>query len=456
MGPVTLHAFEPLKPINAVRERPAERGAAIGGRGHNVMVLRYFLIGEHIERFAVPGWDGDLYGNGHVEPGGAVRLIWVKSVFPWSLAFLPLPLRPRQTVTAFRRDTAGLRAYLLLWVLSPLVLFTPATNILLAYVLPGLPATAVLLVLLLRDVWGDALRGWPGRIGLGCGLAVTGAFFAAITAIPILAPDSARLRTHAPPMRAAQMLAPGVPVFTASGRSSSAEFYSADRARPVDWEGIGGLTAPAIVIAPSSHRSHPALAPLWPITQAGRYTVYRLTADAKDKEIQVTPKPQTLGATSVGPRLSFVIPAYNQVLVLRETLKRVSREAARTGQTCEILLVEDDSAAGTFEAARRIALPYPVRLIRLSRNFGKEHAIMAGLRTSSGDLVIVLDADLQDNVAYIHDMLDLTAAGHEMVYAVRDGRRDEGWIKRCLTGLLYRRLNQGTGLRPREILAISD
>ena len=113
--------------------------------------LRYFLIGEHVERFLVGGWQGDLYGSGHAELPGTIWLFGLVAFLPWSFCLLRPMLRHRETRAQFRQDPRGWRQYLLLWAVSPLLLFTPASNILIAYVLPGLPAAALLLVRLWED-----------------------------------------------------------------------------------------------------------------------------------------------------------------------------------------------------------------------------------------------------------------------------------------------------------------
>lgn len=110
--------------------------------------LRYFLIGEHIERFLVPGWQGDLYGSGHARSFGTIWLYAAEMFLPWVL-LIPFLLRRRSTTPQpASSDKWGI--YLLAWGLTPLVFFTPARNILPAYVLPALPAWCILLVELLR------------------------------------------------------------------------------------------------------------------------------------------------------------------------------------------------------------------------------------------------------------------------------------------------------------------
>jgi 4-amino-4-deoxy-L-arabinose transferase-like glycosyltransferase len=108
--------------------------------------LDYFLMGEHWNRFLVPGWKGDLYGSAHDFPHGSIWLFLFVDLLPWTLllpAFLVFRLfkrKPDKTTGADR----GREIYLWLWALTPAVFFTFSGNILWPYVLPGFPALALL------------------------------------------------------------------------------------------------------------------------------------------------------------------------------------------------------------------------------------------------------------------------------------------------------------------------
>lgn len=108
--------------------------------------LDYFLIGEHWNRFLVPGWKGDLYGSAHDFPRGTVWLFLFVDLLPWTLllpTFLVFRLFKRKPDKTTGGDR-GWRIYLWLWALTPAVFFTFAGNILWPYVLPGFPALALL------------------------------------------------------------------------------------------------------------------------------------------------------------------------------------------------------------------------------------------------------------------------------------------------------------------------
>jgi 4-amino-4-deoxy-L-arabinose transferase-like glycosyltransferase len=117
--------------------------------------LNYFLIGEHIQRFLIPGWDGDRYGNAHIYPRGMIWLFLLLMLIPWTVIIpgflcfgkgkktsLSLPLN--SSTEAIKPNQMAWRNYLLAWGLMPAVFFTFASNIIMPYVLPGIPALALL------------------------------------------------------------------------------------------------------------------------------------------------------------------------------------------------------------------------------------------------------------------------------------------------------------------------
>ena len=143
------------------------------------------------------------------------------------------------------------------------------------------------------------------------------------------------------------------------------------------------------------------------------------------------------------PALSFVIPAMNEEDTIDETIRRVGRAAKDLVPTYEIIVVDDGSTDETLGRAVALCGPYPLRVVRLSRNFGKEQAIMAGLERSLGRAVVILDADLQEPLSALTSMFKQHQAGYEMVYAVRTHRKDESTTKRLLSRTFYKLLNLG-------------
>lgn len=108
--------------------------------------LYYFLIGEHWDRFIVPGWKGDLYGSGHHYPRGTIWLFLLVDILPWSILipiFMISNSKNREN-KIIKKEKFAWRLYFILWFLAPVCFFTFAKNILWPYVLPGLPALALL------------------------------------------------------------------------------------------------------------------------------------------------------------------------------------------------------------------------------------------------------------------------------------------------------------------------
>ncbi len=119
--------------------------------------LNYFLIGEHVMRFIKPGWTGDLYGTAHVQPKGMIWLYGLGAALPWSFVALFQAIKQRESLKSKIKSPDVL--YLVCWALTPLIFFTLSGNILYTYVLPGLPAFAILLAHGLRRNSERAARG---------------------------------------------------------------------------------------------------------------------------------------------------------------------------------------------------------------------------------------------------------------------------------------------------------
>lgn len=125
--------------------------------------------------------------------------------------------------------------------------------------------------------------------------------------------------------------------------------------------------------------------------------------------------------------MSVVIPAHCEEQQLPLVVAAVHEELEGTGESFEIVVVDDGSTDGTWAVLQSLCSDYPVlRGVRLSRNFGKEAALSAGLDEASGEAVIVMDADLQHPPSLIPEMLEAWADGEvDVVDAVKDARGDE-------------------------------
>jgi 4-amino-4-deoxy-L-arabinose transferase-like glycosyltransferase len=187
--------------------------------------LHYFIVGEHWQRFTVPGWEGDLYGDGHERPRGSIWLYAAAAAMPWTLVALVLLVGRRRTVDAAaqRPSPDPQMAYLWCWVLAPLVLFTLARNVLEAYALPALPAFALITTRLAME---RLPRGADSRVWL-LGLA------APVVGAAILLVGAQRIDGRAQRTLLAHPRDESVPLIYLFRRPFSGQFYSGGRALEV-------------------------------------------------------------------------------------------------------------------------------------------------------------------------------------------------------------------------------
>jgi polyisoprenyl-phosphate glycosyltransferase len=136
--------------------------------------------------------------------------------------------------------------------------------------------------------------------------------------------------------------------------------------------------------------------------------------------------------------LSVVVPVFNEERALPELHRRLRQTLATTGERWEVIYVDDGSSDGSAELVGRWAVDErDVVLVQLSRNFGMEVAMSAGIDRARGDRVVLIHADLQDPPELIPEMLELAAEGADVVFARRIGS-DESAAKRRLATVFYR------------------
>lgn len=153
----------------------------------------------------------------------------------------------------------------------------------------------------------------------------------------------------------------------------------------------------------------------------------------------------TTGSPQVRPRFSLVVPIWNEELVIPELYKRVCDTMAQTGESWELICVNDGSQDRSLELLLELHASDPrLKIIDFSRNFGHQVAITAGADFADGDAVIVMDADLQDPPDVVLRMIEKWRAGYEVVYAVRSKRQGETWFKLWTAKLFYRLLQRIT------------
>jgi len=146
------------------------------------------------------------------------------------------------------------------------------------------------------------------------------------------------------------------------------------------------------------------------------------------------------------PQVSCVVPAYNEADNIGMTITAIAEEMIQLRRDFEIIVVDDGSRDATVAEAREMIGRYPVRVICLSRNFGKENAITAGMKAARGKACIMIDADLQEPISYLKEFLQYWDAGMEMVYGVRLHREDESYLKRKGANAFYWLLGKTTSV----------
>ena len=145
--------------------------------------------------------------------------------------------------------------------------------------------------------------------------------------------------------------------------------------------------------------------------------------------------------------ISCVVPAFNEATNLGILLPRLQSVLAQTGASWEIVVVDDGSRDNTSQLMGSWTANPGFRYVQLSRNFGKEPAITAGLEAAIGDVVVILDADLQHPPELLSKMIERWAIGVDMFYAVRANRDDESFTKRFGTRVFYSLLKGARGVR---------
>ena len=137
--------------------------------------------------------------------------------------------------------------------------------------------------------------------------------------------------------------------------------------------------------------------------------------------------------------LSIVCPAFDEEACLGAFHRRVRQVMTSLGQPYETVLVNDGSRDATLAVMRALREQHEdVCIVDLSRNYGKEIALTAGLDAARGDAVVVIDADLQDPPELIGEMLAGWAEGYDVVYATRRERAGESWLKKATAAAFYR------------------
>jgi len=144
--------------------------------------------------------------------------------------------------------------------------------------------------------------------------------------------------------------------------------------------------------------------------------------------------------------LSIVIPVYNEEKQILKTIEAVCKVLKTVTDDYRLIIVDDGSKDGTWAVLKELSAKDPrLKILRFSRNFGKEAAIMAGLSRAESKACIIMDADLQHPPELIPEMVRLWQEGYEVVEAVKEDRGQESSVSRFSASLFYKIMNRLSG-----------
>lgn len=153
-------------------------------------------------------------------------------------------------------------------------------------------------------------------------------------------------------------------------------------------------------------------------------------------------------------KLSIVVPCYNEQEVLNlfnEEIHKTVLNVIKDIYTYELLFINDGSTDKTLDILKDLKkTDENIRIISFSRNFGKESAMYAGLENSTGDLVVIMDADLQHSPEKILEMLDGISEGFDVVTTVRKNRKGESKIRNFFSRLFYKLMHGSTKVEVKQ------
>ncbi len=157
---------------------------------------------------------------------------------------------------------------------------------------------------------------------------------------------------------------------------------------------------------------------------------------------------KSLDRTHHTPSLSCVMPAFNEESTLDRVVPEVIAAMRQLSPKVELVVVNDGSSDTTEAVLDRLTQSHPELVtLHLSRNFGKEAALSAGIDAAAGEVLVLMDADGQHPPSLMKEMLDHWRQGADVVYAVRSTRHDQSKLHALLTGWFYRLVNAGSRVK---------
>ncbi len=150
----------------------------------------------------------------------------------------------------------------------------------------------------------------------------------------------------------------------------------------------------------------------------------------------------------LSPSISCVVPAYNEARTLASLVAEILATLVRLSAHVELIIVDDGSRDDTAAVMQMLcAAHHQLVYLKLSRNFGKEPALTAGIEAARGDVVVLMDGDGQHPVSLVPEMLAKWREGADVVYAVRRTRSDQSGLQIRLTGWFYKLVNLGNRVK---------
>lgn len=148
----------------------------------------------------------------------------------------------------------------------------------------------------------------------------------------------------------------------------------------------------------------------------------------------------------MGPDYSVVIPIFNEEETLGELWKRLHNVLGQLEGSSEVIFINDGSKDSSLEILIELNQKYPeIKIINLSRNFGHQCALSAGIDQANGNAVVLMDGDLQDSPEAILNFVEKWQEGYDVVYAIRE-KRKEKWLKRWAFKVFYWTQNRLSGI----------
>lgn len=144
--------------------------------------------------------------------------------------------------------------------------------------------------------------------------------------------------------------------------------------------------------------------------------------------------------------LSCVVPVYNEGPVIAQFLEALQQKLEEITPDYEVIVVDDGSQDNTVQLVESCCDNPRIKLIELSRNFGKETALTAGIDATNSDAVILIDADFQHPLEMLPVFVDYWRQGYQMVYGIRQDRDDESYMKKKGAQLFYQIMHSSTGI----------